>query len=207
MRRQYLHLRKKGQALVEFALASTLIFFLLAAAVDLGMIFFALQGIHNAAQEGAQYGSRWLITDPATDKLTLNYTVIRERVRYEAGESGGTNFVNLLDLNNNDVRDDADPDINLEEYIEIRTLEDSDGNGDPLPENTPCDNPATTVVPCYVHITVRADYKPVFPLAPALGAEVPLRSSYTMLIRSSAAEGGEAEHGTEFQPGVGRGDV
>ncbi len=205
MRRQYF--RKKGQALVEFALASTLIFFLLAAAVDLGMIFFALQGIHNAAQEGAQYGSRWLVTDPTTDELTLNYAVIRERVRYEAGKSGGTNFVNLLDLNNNDVPDDVDADINLEEYIEIRALKDTDGNGDPLPEDTACDSPATTVVPCYVHITVRVDYKPVFPLAPALAAEIPLRSSYTMLIRSSVAEGGEAKHGTDFQGGVGRDDL
>ena len=34
---------KTGQALVEFALAATLIFFLLAAAVDLGLIFFSLR--------------------------------------------------------------------------------------------------------------------------------------------------------------------
>ena len=45
---------KTGQALVEFALAATLIFFLLAAAVDLGLIFFTIQGLHNAAQDGAR---------------------------------------------------------------------------------------------------------------------------------------------------------
>ncbi|MGB9633580.1 MAG: TadE/TadG family type IV pilus assembly protein, partial [Chloroflexaceae bacterium] len=37
--------RARGQALVELVLASTLLFFLLAAAVDLGLIFFTLQGL------------------------------------------------------------------------------------------------------------------------------------------------------------------
>ena len=71
---------KTGQALVEFALAATLIFFLLAAAVDLGLIFFSLQGIHNAAQEGAAYGSRWLI---GSSPRALDLNSIRDRVRQD----------------------------------------------------------------------------------------------------------------------------
>lgn len=49
--------RESGQALVELALAATLIFLLFSATVDLGMIFYTLQGLNNAAQEGAFYGS------------------------------------------------------------------------------------------------------------------------------------------------------
>jgi hypothetical protein len=86
---------KKGQALVEFALAATLIFFLLAAAVDLGLMFFAVQGLHNAAQEGGTYGSRWL-TGLGYGLRVLNENEIRDRVRHESGSSGGIGFVNLL---------------------------------------------------------------------------------------------------------------
>src|SRR5215212_441157 len=94
--------KSKGQALVEFALAATLIFFLLAAAVDLGLMFFAIQGLHNAAQEGGTYGSRWL-TGQGFGVRTLDVNSIRDRVRHESGSSGGIGFVNLLDLNNNGV--------------------------------------------------------------------------------------------------------
>src|SRR3712207_6280994 len=92
-------LRTRGQALVEFALAATLIFFLLAAAVDLGLMYFTLQGLHNGAQEGAMYGSRWVASD-----LTLDEDAIRSRARLEAGTQG-IGFANLLDLNNDGVLD------------------------------------------------------------------------------------------------------
>ncbi len=190
---------QKGQALVEFALASTLIFLLLAAAVDLGLIFFSVQGLHNAAQEGANYGSRWLIRDASTGNRALDVDEIRTRVRYESGDRGGIGFVNLLDLNNNNILDDTGSDVTddiLDNYIEVEALADTDSDGNPLfddsgnPERAVCDNPATSPVPCYVVVTVHMDYKPVFPLSPALGETVALRSSYNMLIRSTAAEGG-----------------
>ena len=104
------HARTTGQALVEFALASTLIFFMLAAAVDLGLIFFTLQGLHNAAQEGATYGSRWLVNQNPSDPTSvevLDFNGIRDRARHEAGTQGGIGFVNLLDLNSNGT-----PDVN-----------------------------------------------------------------------------------------------
>ncbi len=50
-------IRTTGQAIIEFAFAALLLSLLLAAAVDLGLIFFTLQGLHNATTEGAQYGS------------------------------------------------------------------------------------------------------------------------------------------------------
>src|SRR5690242_14905755 len=130
-------LRSKGQALVEFALTATLIFFLLAAAVDLGLIFFTLQGLHNAAEEGATYGSRWLVNSNPSDPnsaIALDFSGIKDRVRHEAGTQGGIGFVNLLDLNS-----DGTPDNNavIDQYIQITALEDTDGDGDPLPDNTP----------------------------------------------------------------------
>src|SRR6266496_6684326 len=99
--------KSRGQALVEFALAATLIFFLLAAAVDLGFMFFAVQGLHNAAQEGGTYGSRWLTSNLTTGARELNANTIRDNVRHESGSRGGIGFVNLLDLNN-----DGTPDVN-----------------------------------------------------------------------------------------------
>src|SRR6266496_5490681 len=77
--------KSRGQALVEFALAATLIFFLLAAAVDLGFMFFAVQGLHNAAQEGGTYGSRWLTSNLTTGARELNANTIRDNVRHESG--------------------------------------------------------------------------------------------------------------------------
>ena len=58
------------------------------AAVDLGFMFFALQGLHNAAQEGGSYGSRWLVSD-ASGKRGLDASTIRDRVRLESGTRGG----------------------------------------------------------------------------------------------------------------------
>ncbi len=96
-----------GQALVEFVIASTLILLLLAAAVDIGLLFFNMQGLTTAAQEGATYGSRYVIvrSDGAVD---LDYDMIRTRVRQEAGTTGGINFVNMYDLNSDAIPDAAD---------------------------------------------------------------------------------------------------
>ena len=158
--------KSRGQALVEFALAATLIFFLLAAAVDLGFMFFAVQGLHNAAQEGGMYGSRWLTSNETTGVRTLDANVIRDNVRHESGSRGGIGFVNLLDLNN-----DSTPDVNpdgpiaectpakcqvnpatghyvVEDYIQVSMLRDANLNGDPLddgaaPTYTACTNAAS----------------------------------------------------------------
>jgi hypothetical protein len=99
-----------AQALVEFAIASTLILLLLAAAVDLGLVFMNLQGINNAAQEGALYGSRFLKVEG--DKTELDYDAIRQRVRRESGAAGGFGFVNMQDLNSDGIPDAIKSDSN-----------------------------------------------------------------------------------------------
>src|SRR5688500_7017690 len=124
------HKRTHGQALVEFALAATLIFFLLAAAVDVGLIFFTLQGMHNAAQEGASYGSRWAVQLDASNNILLNTNEIIDRVRGESGAKGGNGFINLYDLDANGV-DDRTQNGYAEPNITTEFLKDPTSDGDP----------------------------------------------------------------------------
>lgn len=188
-----------GQAIVEFALASTIILFLLSAAVDLGLIFFTMQALNNAAQEGAAFGARHLAT---TDQgvLLVNQNEIRNRVRLESGSGGGIGYVNLLDLNNNDQEDisrDADgpqrlgrePDYVeqdggedvVEKYITIDLLIDknADGKADNIDAGCLQQPPGSPRVPCFLRVTVRYEYHLVFPFAPAFGDKITLSASHT----------------------------
>jgi hypothetical protein len=214
---------KKGQALVEFALAATLIFFLLAAAVDLGLMFFGIQGLHNAAQEGGTYGSRWL-TGLGYGVRTLNVNEIRDRVRHESGSSGGIGFVNLLDLNNDgipDIKPDSSPancgqggvvcQINpatgnkvIDDYIQVNMIDDVNANGDPTddgvaPAYTPCTNSSSPT--CYIRVSVAFDYKLLFPLSPSFISRTrQLRSSFVMRLRDSFSQNNPVGTAPVFQP-------
>lgn len=203
--------KPRGQALVEFALAATLIFFLLAAAVDLGFMFFAVQGLHNAAQEGGTYGSRWLMSNGTTGLRNLDVNTIRDNVRHESGSKGGIGFVNLLDLNN-----DGTPDVNpdgpisactaakcqvnpatgnyvVNDYINVQMVFDANANGDPLddgsaPNYTACTDSTSAL--CFIYVQVKFDYKLVFPLSPSFTRQRQLTSSFTMRIRDDMARSG-----------------
>jgi len=214
--------KTKGQALVEFALAATLIFFLLAAAVDIGLMFFAVQGLHNASQEGGTYGSRWL-TGLGAGTRVLNENEIRDRVRHESGSRGGIGFVNLLDLNNDGIQDVL-PDapiascgtsgvvcqINpatgkkvVEDYIQVRMIDDANQNGDPTddgvtPNYIPCANSSN--ITCYILVSTVFDYKLSFPLSPSFTRQRQLRSSFVMRLRDSFSQAGVAATPPVFQP-------
>lgn len=187
--------RTQGQALVEFALAITLIFFLLAAAVDVGLMMFALQGLHNAAQEGAAYGSRWLITD-SLGRRVLDTAEIKNHVRFESGDKGGIGFVNLLDLNGDGINDATQAGV-VDANITVEMLADPSMDGDPTKdvssgaaENVQCtDASRATTALCYIRVTVRSIHQMIFPLAPAFSRTVPLKSVYIMPIRDSVARG------------------
>lgn len=187
-------LRTGGQALVEFALAATLIFLLLAAAVDLGLIFFTVQSLHNAAQEGATYGSRWLKINSSNNVWQIDIPEIQNRVRTESGANGGGS-INLLDLDSNGANDTSqgstivDP-SGLTGYIRVVPLQDTNRDGNPNNDNGKrCDAPAASVYPCYVQVTVNKVYDVFFPI-PAFGRRVTLSSNYYVLIRNSFAEAG-----------------
>lgn len=194
------HHKTTGQALVEFALAATLIFFLLAAAVDVGLAFFALQGLRNAAQEGAQFGSDNLMVNDAGEVM-LNIKEIRNRVRNEGGENPRSGFVNLHDLDD-DGQEDPEPtddpnDPFYKDHIQVEAKNDADSDGDfeydnisspPAPEE-PCNDPARVITPCYVVVTVRAQHHIMFPFAPTFADHFTLQSRQYMLIRSSVSQG------------------
>lgn len=206
--------KSAGQAIVEFALAATLIFFLLAAAVDLGLIFFTLQGLNNAAQEGARFGAKWLITDPDTGARSLQFDEIRNRVRFESGTGGGVNYVNLMDLNNNGVVDVAntagdplrlgtnDPDMQLDgsvvnSHIQV-TLVRQDRDTLEFIDDPDClvqyeGNPAVTRDFCFVRVTVSYDYDLVFGLAPSFGDRVNLSQSHLERIIDPFTQGGAGQ--------------
>lgn len=180
-----------GQALVEFALAATLIFFLLAAVVDLGLVFFTLQALHNAAEEGATYGSRNLVVTDGV--MQVDAATIRDRARHEAGDKG-IGFANLLDLNINGV-DDATESGVVASYITVLQLQDTNGDGDPTddgaaPNYTPCPSPSSSPSPCYVRVIVSADYKMLFPFVPSFAPRFRLNSPYQVLIRNGFTQSG-----------------
>lgn len=187
--------RTKGQALVEFTLAATLIFFLLAAAVDLGLIFFTLQAMRTAAQEGATFGSypvQVLNSDGSLREVTLNYAQIPARIRGANGESG-VGFANLLDLDNNGVRDSTETNPLLTDvrnpnaFIYVQLL----GGSDPrnltgtCPTSTPGSGMQNGGRNCWIRVTLRYNYRFNFPLAPAFADTVRLQVVTVMPIRSS----------------------
>lgn len=196
--------RARGQALVELALASTLLFFLLAAAVDLGLIFFTLQGLRAAAQEGATFGSYpvQVMQNGQLQRVDLNYAEIVRRVR-GAGGPQRSGFANLRDLDNNGVWDENETGravhsdwSNPDAYIRIELLY-SIGAPQPNPNPNPPPQPCRTDVrgeymqaggrDCWIRVTVRTDYQFMFPLAPAFANSVRLQTSAVMPIRSSYA--------------------
>jgi hypothetical protein len=188
--------RSRGQALVEFALAATLIFTLLSAAVDLGLVFFTLQGLRVAAQEGATFGSHPVIIMSGSDvqAVDLDYAKIVDRVRRSGGNTSG-GFANLLDLDNNGADDSTqsggiiDPKDAANSYIYVENLRYN--NDDLTATPTTC---STTLARqqmrnagqyCYVRVTVSYNYKFIFPLAPVFGDTFKLKTSFTIRVRSS----------------------
>ncbi|MCX7860542.1 MAG: pilus assembly protein [Chloroflexus sp.] len=182
-----------GQALVEFALSATVIFFLLAAAVDLGLIFFTLQALRAAAQEGATYGSYPLVVTDNNGQVTevrLNYQEIFNRIR-TAGGTRPSGVANLLDLNGDGIDDAGQSAV-------FSASNPTNPNGFVIIENPKGPNPASlsgscaTSTPrvdmrnagqnCWIRVTVRYRYQFFFPFA--LGREIILPVTYTMPIRS-----------------------
>jgi Flp pilus assembly protein TadG len=59
--------RTRGQSMVEFALVLPIMLVLMAAAIDLGRVFYAYVAVENAAKEGALFGSRNPLCDDSTN--------------------------------------------------------------------------------------------------------------------------------------------
>lgn len=80
---------ERGQSLVELAMSLTVILLLLAGAVDFSIAYFSFSAMHDAAQEGAVYGS----INPGDEQG------IKDRVR-----NASTNPVDLSDTGLVDVQ-------------------------------------------------------------------------------------------------------
>lgn len=195
--RRFSHPKTEAQALVEFALSATVIFLLLAAAIDLGLLFFTQQSITNAAQEGATYGSRWLQDKPGAPGVRqLNVAEIQRRVRYESGENGGSAASRLTDLNSDGIDDASQPTLlnpnSTDSFIQVRAVADTDRDGNPSNNTQVCTNPASRSQSCYAVVTVRKTYKFFFPFSPAFGNQYTIASTYYLLIRDSYEVAGSA---------------
>ncbi|MGC8799056.1 TadE/TadG family type IV pilus assembly protein [Chloroflexus sp.] len=185
-----------GQAIVEFALSATVIFLLLSAAVDLGLIFFTLQALRAAAQEGATYGSYPIIVTNSSGQVTavqLNYSEIYRRIRFAGGDRP-SGIANLFDLNGDGIDDDR------QGSVIFNPSNPTNPNGFVIIENPKGPNPANlsgtcaTTTPrvdmrnagqnCWIRVTIRYRYRLFFPFAPAFGREIILRVTHTMPVRS-----------------------
>lgn len=206
--------RTSGQALVEFALAATLIFFLLSAAVDLGLLFFSLQAVRVAAQEGANYGRTPVqyLSNGAVTHVELDYDKIIERIRGAAGEtSAGSKrsigLVNLYDLNNNGVDDVAEGAV-INPATERRAAI-TDANQliridnpfaltkknidelKPIGSQTQCVTDEAEVemrdlgFGCWVRVELRYTYRFIFPIAPVFGNTVTFPVTYFIQVKST----------------------
>lgn len=188
--------RTPGQALVELALAVTLIFLLVSATVDIGLIFFTLQAMRTAAQEGAAFGSypvSYMNADGSLNRVDLRYNEIVNRVRYSGGQNS-TGFANLQDLDSNGVRDENETGTlhpldgrNPNGWIFVELL----GGADPSNLSGTCrtDQPRTGMQAggrdCWIRVTVRLNYRVQFPISPTFGRNVRLQVRQTMPIRST----------------------
>lgn len=85
----------KAQSLVEFALAATVMMFLLVATVDFGLAFFSWITVRDAAQEGAVYGAMF---PPVSSTDATIISQIQARVRTSA-----TTPINLATLPLNQI--------------------------------------------------------------------------------------------------------
>ena len=82
----------RGQALVEFALALTVVVMVLLLAIDLGRVYFAFVGVRNAAREAAIYGG-YNPTETCANGLSykgIGYTISKELQRPYADVACGT---------------------------------------------------------------------------------------------------------------------
>jgi hypothetical protein len=187
--------RTPGQALVEFTLAATLIFVLLSAAVDLGLIFFTLQGLRTAAQEGANFGSHpvMVMSGNTLQAVDIPYAEIVDRVRLSGGPDG-SGFANLTDLNSDGTNDSAQPTVidprSAASYIYVENLKYPGDDVSVAPSGS-CDTTTARFDMrnagkyCYVRVTVSYNYKFIFPLAPAFASTYRLRATYTIRVRST----------------------
>jgi hypothetical protein len=157
--------RAHGQSIVEFAISSIILFLLLTAVVDVGLIFYTYQTMITAVNEGLSYGAYRPVLPNTSNPSSPspNDQNIRYRIRYAGGDpatrQASVSFANLLDLNTNSVDDNTEASSVLNQYIAISAYQ--DGN--------PSANCSDRKRNCWLRVDLRYDYRLIFPLAPTFG--------------------------------------
>src|SRR5690242_4206047 len=85
--------RALGQSMVEFALILPVMLLLVAAAVDLGRLFFGYVAVENAAKEGALFGSRYPL---CTDSTNVNCDNAGQNVQWYVENEAASSLKNAL---------------------------------------------------------------------------------------------------------------
>lgn len=177
------HAQQPGQALVELALSITLIFFLVAAAIDLGLAFKTYQTLVNATAEASTYLSInpklncAVSSCPNGNAFVAADQVARQRFRTEQGDTV-RGIASTLDLNSNGINDQQEG-LPLSNWIEIWVADNTQlANGSYLngtnSSNQDCRNrvvPSDPTQSCYIVVRTRMIYRP-FILRPVLGSEM-----------------------------------
>jgi hypothetical protein len=187
--------RRAGQALVEMALAMTLLTFLLSAAVDLGLAYKTHQMLINASAEASSYLSQQPIIpcngcSVSTMKASAD-TQARANFRQEVGAgSTGVKIARLADLNDNGV-DDISEGLDLSQWIRIDPAD--AGQFDPsnpgsfniksfkasTQQNCIDRRPLYSGGQCFIVVRARIIYKPLFALAPFINGQMTI-SAYAI---------------------------
>lgn len=153
--------RASGQAVVEFALSCIILFMLIAAVIDIGLMFLTYQTMISAVKEGLSYGVYRPVepntaspSSPLANDANIRYRIRNSNIDPATGEPS-ISFINLRDLNRNDI-DDANESGMLDSYIAISAYQDAN-------QNAPCQNRERN---CWMRIDMRFDYTFFFPLVP-----------------------------------------
>lgn len=158
--------KRPGQAVVELALSITLIYLLLAAAIDFGLAYFVYQGLAGSAQEGAQFAAR-----KPTNGTSSNLGEVQQRARTEGGlVANRRGFVNLFDLNTNGVDDVTEGVVgsSAASYITMRVVQNPDVVATGM--GVPCSLTSAPPGYCDAIVTIKYDYRPQFAFARTFGA-------------------------------------
>lgn len=167
---------RPGQALVEMALSITLLFLLIAAAVDLGLAYKTHQTLVNATAEASTY----LDLNPkvpSADPIASANAIALQRFQTEQGATVRP-IASTLDLNANGVADNAEAGFNIADWVQITHATSAQvanmSTYDPNQAGE-CANriarPAPPLESCYVVIRSRMIYRPFF-LTPVLGDQM-----------------------------------
>jgi hypothetical protein len=160
---------QRGQGLAEFALIVPLMFILAIAVGDFGRLFTAAVAVESAAREAADYGAflgndRWDEGDAAT--MASNAAEMRRRACTSASEL--TDYVGSPGPD--DTGDCTIPLVTIHPPIHPST--------GPAAGTGSCASAGALDKPCWIHVTVSYEFRPLIPFPPIPSSIMITRDSW-----------------------------